>query len=167
MAYIPNALPKIWSTVAAAYSATSAYAVDDYCRYDGAMYKCTTAIAAPGEAWNAAHWTEVTIASQLGGSGSISWAPVAEDYSSSETYDEGDFAIQEGKLYKEINPDGTTGDFVAADWAETNIVNNLGGDFHPEILNLAKAVAKMLFGSDASVVVTQDASGTYDYDFKE
>ena len=40
------------------YSASSAYAVGQYVFHDGSIYRCTTAIALPGEAWNPAHWSE-------------------------------------------------------------------------------------------------------------
>lgn len=50
--------------LAPAYSASSTYAVGDYCTYDGGFYVCTTAISA-AEAWTAAHWTAVTVGSEL------------------------------------------------------------------------------------------------------
>ena len=43
-----------WAKV---YDPTAAYAVNSYCSYNGAAYKCTTAIPAGGEAWNPDHWT--------------------------------------------------------------------------------------------------------------
>lgn len=53
------------SSVASDYDATSAYAVGDYCLYRGLLYKCNTAIAAGGEAWTVAHWTQVSVSSDL------------------------------------------------------------------------------------------------------
>ena len=50
---------------AAAYSDSSAYAVGDLCIYQGVLYRCTTAIGGSGEAWNASHWTQVSIAELL------------------------------------------------------------------------------------------------------
>ena len=41
------------------YSSSSAYAVGDYCIHSGSYYKCKTAIAEGGEAWNASHWDEL------------------------------------------------------------------------------------------------------------
>jgi len=41
---------------ALAYSATAAYALNDLTLQAGNVYKCTTAIASPGEAFNPAHW---------------------------------------------------------------------------------------------------------------
>lgn len=49
------------------YSPSSAYAVGDYALKDGKTYKCTTAIASSGEAWNTAHWTEVKVGNDLQG----------------------------------------------------------------------------------------------------
>ena len=40
------------------YSTSSAYTVGQYVFHDGSIYRCTTAIALPGEAWNPAHWSE-------------------------------------------------------------------------------------------------------------
>ena len=128
MGYTPNALPNIWAAIATPFSITSTYAVDDYCRYDGVFYKCTTAIETAG-AWDASKWTQVTVASQLGGSGSISWAPVAADYDSTATYDLGDYAIQEGKLYKANQAISTPEAFTPAHWTQvavTDEMNNLG-----------------------------------------
>ena len=56
--------------VAPEYDATSAYEIGDYCIYSGMLYKCNTAIAIGGEAWNAAHWTQVSVVDELGSGGS-------------------------------------------------------------------------------------------------
>jgi hypothetical protein len=50
--------------IASAYKATSTYAVGDYCVHDNALYKCNTAIET-AEAWNAEHWTAVTVGEEL------------------------------------------------------------------------------------------------------
>lgn len=50
--------------IAAEYDNTSTYAVDDYCIYDGQLYRCTTAITT-AEAWTAAHWTMATVGGEL------------------------------------------------------------------------------------------------------
>ena len=56
---------KARGNIAATYSASSSYAVGDLCIYNGVLYKCNTAIGSGGEAWNASHWTQVTIDGQL------------------------------------------------------------------------------------------------------
>lgn len=40
------------------------YAVGDYCIYENALYKCSTAISS-AEDWTAGHWTKTTIANEL------------------------------------------------------------------------------------------------------
>ena len=49
---------KRLSSLAPKYSTSSAYSVGQYVFHDGSIYRCTTAIALPGEAWNPAHWSE-------------------------------------------------------------------------------------------------------------
>lgn len=51
-------------SLAAAYSASSTYAVGDIVLKDGQLYKCNTAITT-AEAWNAAHWTAVTVGENI------------------------------------------------------------------------------------------------------
>ena len=58
----------------ATYSTTSAYKVGDWCKKDSKYYKCTTAIAAGGEAWTAGHWEEVTP--------SATWGATSQSYKS-------------------------------------------------------------------------------------
>ena len=60
--------------IAEEYSASSTYAVGDYCNYLGAIYKCNTAIST-AEAWTAAHWTAVYIADEVGDLNSALEAP--------------------------------------------------------------------------------------------
>lgn len=47
-----------------AYDDTATYAVGDLCIYNNALYKCTTAITT-AEAWNANHWTAMSIANEI------------------------------------------------------------------------------------------------------
>ena len=56
---------KSRANLAATYSATSAYAVGDYCERGGNLYRCTTAIASGGEAWDSGHWTQVAMTGEL------------------------------------------------------------------------------------------------------
>lgn len=41
------------------YAADKAWHVGELCSYSSKYYRCNTAIGAAGEAWNAAHWTEI------------------------------------------------------------------------------------------------------------
>lgn len=56
---------KAWANTADEYDATAAYAVGDYCLYEGDLYKCNTAIATGGEAWNSTHWTATQIMDEV------------------------------------------------------------------------------------------------------
>ena len=56
---------KSRANFAATYSASSAYAVGDYCERGGNLYRCTTAIASGGEAWNSGHWTQVAVTGEI------------------------------------------------------------------------------------------------------
>lgn len=50
------------NTVATEFSTSTSYAVGDYCLYNGSLYRCTTAHSG---AWNASHFTEVSVCSEL------------------------------------------------------------------------------------------------------
>lgn len=50
--------------IAADYNSSAQYVVGEFCMYDGKLYKCTTNITTP-EAWNAGHWTQVTVGTSL------------------------------------------------------------------------------------------------------
>ena len=51
-------------SAAAAYDPEGSYAVGDYCTHGSGLHKCNTAIP-DGEAWNAEHWAETTVAAEL------------------------------------------------------------------------------------------------------
>lgn len=53
-------------SAAVAYDPEGSYAVGDYCTHGGKLHKCSTPIDG-GEAWNAAHWMETTVAKELAG----------------------------------------------------------------------------------------------------
>lgn len=71
---VTEALTKNWEKLdqlvllavaaAAAYDPEGSYAVGDYCTHAGKLHKCGTEIP-DGESWNAAHWTETTVAAEL------------------------------------------------------------------------------------------------------
>ena len=47
-----------------AYSTSATYDVGEYVIYNGGLYRCTTEIST-AESWTAAHWTQVTVGSEL------------------------------------------------------------------------------------------------------
>ena len=62
-----NAIDSLALPAAAAaspYNPSGTYAVGDFCIYNGTLQKCNTPIPS-GEAWNAAHWTETSVAAEL------------------------------------------------------------------------------------------------------
>lgn len=52
------------ASLADEFSTSSTYAVGEYVRRGGIMYRCTTAVTTAG-AWNASNWTEVNIGDEL------------------------------------------------------------------------------------------------------
>lgn len=63
-AAVYDAVTTILANFTGAYSASATYAVGSYCVYNGALYRCTTAIMT-AEAWTAAHWTATTVGAEL------------------------------------------------------------------------------------------------------
>lgn len=61
---IPASYANVMAAIAPPYSASSLYSVGSYVWYDGAMYRCTTAIGT-AEAWNSAHWTAAVVGNDL------------------------------------------------------------------------------------------------------
>lgn len=55
---------KTGDAIAPEYNGNSTYAVGEYVRYNGVVYKCNTAIST-AEAWTAAHWTATNVAGGL------------------------------------------------------------------------------------------------------
>ena len=61
---IPADYSSLWHTLAPAYSADETYSVGQYRTYDGAMYRCKTAITQT-EPFTPAHWEAVDIGNEL------------------------------------------------------------------------------------------------------
>lgn len=57
-------LATVAENLAYIYSASSTYAVGDYCLHNSVFYRCTTAITT-AEAWTSAHWSQVTVAEEI------------------------------------------------------------------------------------------------------
>ena len=56
-------ISKLRGTIANEYT-SQAYAVGDYCYYNGLLYRCNTAISI-GETWTSSHWTAVDVMPEL------------------------------------------------------------------------------------------------------
>ena len=109
--------------VAAAYDSTDTYSEGDYCTYQNVMYKCNTDIDTP-EDWTAAHWTECTVADEMGsgGGGDASSELICEQYDSTASYEVGSHCIYNGLLYRcntAIASGGET--WTSAHWDEVSV----------------------------------------------
>ena len=77
----------------------------DAVTHEGRRYVCNTAIAAGGEAWTAAHWTEESVQAALGSvtpgpdNTKLNSTSAAPAFSSSATYAVGDHCTYNGVLY--------------------------------------------------------------------
>lgn len=103
-----DALVLMAVAAAGAYNPEESYAVGDYCTHGGKLHKCGTAIP-DGEAWNAEHWTETTVAAEL--------AEVRASLSNK--------VAQLGKLSPELfdNPTHPNGYFASVDDRESPMPN--------------------------------------------
>lgn len=63
---IRNALDIVSGNQASVYSSSATYAIGDYCTYDGALYRCTTAIST-AEDWTSSHWTACKVTGEVKG----------------------------------------------------------------------------------------------------
>jgi hypothetical protein len=117
---INNKVDQINANTAAAYSTSSQYNIGDYCLYNGALYRCTTAIPS-GEAWTAGHWTSVDIADDMRRVFDVTNDNVAELYDSTKTYALGEFCIYQDNLYRCTTAITTAEAFNALHWTQTNV----------------------------------------------
>lgn len=104
--------------IAPAYSSASTYAVGEYVTYSGGLYRCITAIST-AESWTAAHWTNVTVGTEIASvrsTANANSANTASAYSSSSTYAIGDYCIYNGTLYKCNTAITTAESWTAAHW---------------------------------------------------
>lgn len=96
-----NAIDSLALPAAAAaspYNPSGTYAVGDFCTYNGTLQKCNTPIPS-GEAWNAAHWTETTVAEELNKRLNEEILPLVSGYAGTATY----MKTQEGIVFVRIN----------------------------------------------------------------
>lgn len=87
---------------AAAYDPEGSYAVGDYCTHGGKLRKCSTAIP-DGEAWNAEHWTETTVAAELSAK-----ANVKDCLSNTAIFNEAAIDVHEAVGLLAVNPSFTS-----------------------------------------------------------
>lgn len=85
------------SIIAAAFSSTASYAVDDYVIYNGVFYKCTTAHTG---AWDASHFASTLVSDEFGSGSAANITVIAPEFSTSTAYAVGDYVTYEGDFYK-------------------------------------------------------------------
>ena len=103
---------------AAAYDPEGSYTVGDYCTHGGKLHKCNTPIPS-GEAWNAEHWTETTVAAELSGRLSLSGGIMkgAIDWGNNRHISGGgtatDFDFAAGKVAIRLSPENAVGNDIS------------------------------------------------------
>lgn len=106
-----------YAIIAAAYNPTreTGYSVGEYCTYNNLLYRCTTAIPAGGEAWNSAHWVQVTVGQSLTRERTLTEAVFAAPYdpTGATKYFVGNFCTYANVLKRCVSPILT-----AAEWSE-------------------------------------------------
>ena len=119
---------------ASAYSNQTTYNVGHLCTYQSKLYKCIVAIDSP-EDFNINHWLRTSVSEVVNQiinrinavNDRIDWSlkDIADEYDSTSTYVEGDYAIHEDKLYMANQDISVPEDFDDTKWDITNIVSNL------------------------------------------
>ena len=120
------------------YDTSDEYPVGAYCYYNNGLYRCTTAVTIPGN-FDPNCWTRVVLTEDLG-----NWRASLEaefrsfinsfdnftsafinDFSTSSTYNVGDYVYYEGNAYRCTTAVTTAGDFDANDWTQVVIADDL------------------------------------------
>ena len=134
---LKQSLDDVLHVIAAEYSATKAYYLDQYCIHDGLLYKCTTAIGSAGEVWNENHWSNVLVGTMLYDTeNAINLVSteltklrrsIARDYSTSSAYDVNSFCTRNGYLYRCNTAIAAPGEaWTASHWTQTVLTDLIG-----------------------------------------
>lgn len=120
------------AVIAGKYDPAEAYAIGDHTINGGKLYVKTSGAEA-AEEWTPAHWTEVTVGEEI----SQLSSSIADTYNPLNIYEEGDFAIKDGKLCV----------YTGGVWVETKIVDNFGqggGGIDEDVFDFARFGGKRL-----------------------
>lgn len=117
-------IANLQTDIASTYS-VQAYAAGDYCIHDGIFYKCVSEIVAPGETWNSAHWSTLSVAEELLALFeyiSEILPNIAAEYDPETSYQVHAMCLHEGQLYvcTEETP-SPAGTWVNVYWSETSL----------------------------------------------
>lgn len=104
--YVDNAVENVsvdLSLIADEYNPnrTTQYPINDMVLYDGKLYRATTATQPSAGEFNSEMWDEVA------------------EYDSSETYNEYDYAVYEGRIYR-CDESNVTGEWDSTKWTEVS-----------------------------------------------
>ncbi len=120
-----------YAIIAAAYNPTRAtgYSIGEYCTYNNLLYRCTTAIPAGGEAWNSAHWVQVTVGQSLTRERNLTEAVFAAPYdpTGATKYFVGDFCTYANVLKRCVAPILTDAEWseISARWQTVTVGERL------------------------------------------
>ena len=132
--------------IAAEYNSSAQYVVGEFCMYDGQLYKCTTNITTP-EAWNAGHWTQVTVGTSL-------YDKV--DKVSGKGLSENDFTDALKTKLEGIAAGAEVN--VQADWSQTNTSADDYIKNKPNVIEVVKVDGVALTPTDNAVDITGKAN---------
>lgn len=122
----------VYELIADEYNAASTYAKGDYVIYNRELYRAAEDISTP-EAFTAAHWTKITVSTEL--------CPgvydlIAEAYDATSTYDAGDYVIHNREFYRAAEDILTPEAFTAAHWDKITV----GTELHSIVDDLGLSV---------------------------
>ena len=118
----------IFNDIGSPYDDTATYDIDDYCLYQGNLYKCIVAVTV-AESFDPDKWVQTSIAEGLG---SANIEVIAAEYDDTLTYDVGDYCTHDGVFYI-----CTTAITVAEAWDDTHWSEVTVGE---ELTNLGQMV---------------------------
>ena len=108
------------------YSNQSTYLRGQYAIYLNKLYVCNTDISVP-EDFNSSKWDQIKLTNVTGGGASS--AMIASDYNPAATYQENEYAVYQGVLYRCTSLSGAPGAFDPYDWTETTAMHEVESAF--------------------------------------
>lgn len=152
-------LQDLISNLVREYDTTDIYSVGDYTYYNDNLYRCISAVTVPGN-FDPSKWTRVVLTEDLN-----NWKTAFEteftnfitsfdnftsafinDFSTSSTYNVGDYVYYEGDAYRCTTAVTTAGAFDANDWTQVVIVDDLKSlvsNLTTDITNLSSTVSNL------------------------
>ncbi len=117
-------------SIASEYDSSQAYMVNDYCMYDGKLYR---AIYATTGSWDPTKWIRADVVSDMLTITDAITEIAAKSYSNIKTYNPGEYITRYRTLYRRDDVTPSSGAWRITDWTEVTV-----GD---EILNILNALA--------------------------